>query len=142
MFFFFFLGDKTAFLWDVTTSNIIRKFEGHISKINSVCYNEDESVLVTGSYDSTVRIWDLKSHSFRSIDVIKSCKDSVSSIVVNKWEIIVGSIDGKVRTFDIRMGIITTDDMKHPVHSLSLSFDKKTYAASCLDSIIRLVDKE
>ncbi|EGR27255.1 mitogen-activated protein kinase organizer 1, putative [Ichthyophthirius multifiliis] len=135
-------GDKVAFLWDVSTGNILRKFEGHISKINTIVYSDDESVLITGSYDCKICFWDLKSHSYKPIDTIKICKDSVSKIVVDSHQVLVSSIDGKIRTFDIRMGILTTDDMKHPVHSFSLSNDKKTYAASCLDSNIRLLDRE
>lgn len=130
------------FFWDVKTDNIIRKFEGHISRINTVAFNDDESVLVSGSYDATVRFWDLKAHSYRPLDVIKDCKDSISKIAVNLYEVMVSSIDGKVRTYDLRMGLVTTDDMKHPVHKFSVSNDKKTYAASCMDGAIRLVDKE
>lgn len=54
----------------------------------------------------------------------------------------VSSIDGKVRTYDLRMGLVTADDMKSPVFRFSLSHDKKTYAATCMDGTIRLVDKE
>lgn len=135
-------GDKSVFYWDVKGNCIIRKFEGHISRINTVSFNDDESVLVSGSYDSTVRLWDLKAHSYKPLDVIKHCKDSVSKVIVNKHEILVSSIDGKVRTFDLRMGLSTTDDMKSPVHSFSLSNDGKTYAASCADGFIRLVDRD
>ena len=56
-------GDKNAYLWDVTSAKIIRKLTGHDSRINTVAYNLDESVLATGSYDGTIRLWDLKSHS-------------------------------------------------------------------------------
>jgi len=120
-----------AFLWDVKKDCVVRKFEGHISRINTVSFNDDESVLVTGSYDATVRFWDLKAHSFKPLEIIKDCKDSVSKIIVNGHEVIVSSIDGKVRTYDLRMGLSTTDDMKSPVLKFSLSSDKKTYAASC-----------
>lgn len=47
-----------------------------------------------------------------------------------------------MRTYDLRMGLMTTDDMKHPILRFSLSNDKKTYAASCIDGGIRLVDRE
>lgn len=130
------------FLWDVKSDKVFRKFEGHISRINTISYNDDESVLVSGSYDATARFWDLKSHSFKPIEVIKDFKDSVSNIIVNNHEVLISSIDGKVRTYDLRMGLVVTDDMKSPVMKFSLSNDKKTYAASCSDGAIRLVDRE
>lgn len=136
------IGDKLAFLWDVKADRLIRKFEGHNNRINSVTFNDDESVLVTGSYDMTVRFWDLKSHSNKHMDILKDFKDSVSKVIVNKYEVIASSIDGKVRSYDLRMGLVTTDDMKHPVLRIGLSNDKKTYSATCIDGGIRLVDRE
>lgn len=66
----------------------------------------------------------------------------MSKIVVNLYEVLISSIDGKLRTFDMRMGLVTTDDMKDPIIKFSLSHDKKSYAASCMDGAIRLVDRE
>lgn len=40
-------GDKTAFVWDVTTGKTIRKFTGHNSRINTCAWNNDFSVLTT-----------------------------------------------------------------------------------------------
>lgn len=54
-------GDRSVFLWDVATQQTIKKFQGHSGKVNAVAFNEDESVLASGSFDTTVRLWDLKS---------------------------------------------------------------------------------
>jgi len=48
-------GDKTIFIWDIKTGNTIRKFMGHFAQINCVAWNEDHSVLFSGSNDSTLR---------------------------------------------------------------------------------------
>jgi mitogen-activated protein kinase organizer 1 len=71
-------GDRTIFYWDVTTGDTIRRIPGHNSRINVVSLNDDASVVVSGrrkelfvtwpsylynalgSFDSTVKIWDLK----------------------------------------------------------------------------------
>ena len=53
-------GDRSVFLWDVMAGNTIRRIAGHMGRINVVEFNEDASVVVSGSYDSTVRIWDLR----------------------------------------------------------------------------------
>ncbi|EAS01217.1 MAP kinase organizer 1 (macronuclear) [Tetrahymena thermophila SB210] len=135
-------GDKSAFLWDVKSDKLLRKFEGHTNRINTVSFNDDESVVITGSFDTTIRFWDLKSNTYKPLDIFKDAQDSVSKVVINKYEVLASSIDGKVRTYDLRMGLVTNDDMKHPVLSFSLSNDKKTYAASCMDGGIRLVDRE
>jgi WD40 repeat protein len=41
-------GDRTAFLWDVTTGNTIKRMGGHMGKINIVDFNEDATVLASG----------------------------------------------------------------------------------------------
>lgn len=53
-------GDKNCFLWDVTQGEIVRRFSGHLGKVNTVSWNENDSVLATGSFDTTIRLWDTK----------------------------------------------------------------------------------
>jgi len=135
-------GDRMVFLWDVASARVIRKFRGHMSRVNCVAFNEDNSVLVTGSYDKTVRIWDCKSQSQDPIQVLEESKDSVSSLIVTRTEIISGSIDGTVRRYDIRAGTLLTDSMAHPVTSAHLSHDGNCILVSCLNNTLRLIDKE
>ncbi len=65
-------GDKQVFLWDVATGRVIRKFRGHDAKVNAVQYNQvtgENNVVVSGSYDKSVRIWDCKSNNIDPIQV-------------------------------------------------------------------------
>lgn len=62
-----------------------------------------------GSYDGTVRLWDLKSQSHKPLMVLSEAQDSISSVLVKDHQIIAGSIDGKVRVYDIRMGLLYVD---------------------------------
>ena len=41
-------GDKSVFLWDVQAGAVVRRFSGHNSKVNSVAFNHDGSVLASG----------------------------------------------------------------------------------------------
>ncbi|XP_076923160.1 uncharacterized protein LOC143585205 [Bidens hawaiensis] len=63
------------------------------------------------------------------------------SVCLTKTEIIAGSVDGTVRTFDIRMGRELSDDLGQPVNCISLSNDGNCVLASCLDSTLRLLDR-
>jgi len=50
-----------VFEWDVNRNCILRRFRSHTQRINSVAYNfPDCSLLLSGSYDRTVCVWDLK----------------------------------------------------------------------------------
>lgn len=43
------------------------------------------------------------------IQILEDAKDSISSVYISSYEIITGSIDEHVRTYDIRAGRLRTD---------------------------------
>eukprot|EP00746_Dinoflagellata_sp_MGD_P000194 gnl/MRDRNA2_/MRDRNA2_100354_c0_seq1.p1 gnl/MRDRNA2_/MRDRNA2_100354_c0~~gnl/MRDRNA2_/MRDRNA2_100354_c0_seq1.p1 ORF type:complete len:303 (-),score=54.13 gnl/MRDRNA2_/MRDRNA2_100354_c0_seq1:67-975(-) len=134
-------GDKFAFLWDVASGRVIRKFSGHERKINAVAFNSTETVCLTASHDKTVRIWDLKSRSNTPIQILSEASDSVLCLCICDAEIYTGSVDGGVRRYDLRAGQLTADHLLQPVSSLSLSADSACVLASTLDGAIRLLEK-
>ncbi|CAA3031199.1 WD repeat domain-containing 83 [Olea europaea subsp. europaea] len=134
-------GDRQVFYWDVATGRVIRKFRGHDSEVNAVKFNEYSSVVVSAGYDRSVRAWDCRSHSTEPIQIIDTFSDSVMSVCLTNTEIIAGSVDGTVRTFDIRIGREISDNLGQPVNCISLSNDANCILASCLDSTLRLLDR-
>jgi mitogen-activated protein kinase organizer 1 len=80
-------------------------------------------------------------HLLIDIQELDEAKDSVSSICMTENEIIAGSIDGNVRTYDIRKGALTTDCVGQPITSVKVSHDSNCLLISCLDDTIRLLDK-
>lgn len=140
-------GDRAAFLWDVATAVTIRRFGGnaqsHSSRINCVSFaGEDDSLIVSGGFDTTVRIWDTKSTSFKPIQVLDEARDSVTSIAVRGPEVVAGSVDGRVRTYDVRMGRCVTDVIGASVTSVSLTRDGKAMLVGSLDNKLRLMDRD
>ena len=134
-------GDRTIFLWDVADGRTIRKFRGHEARSNCVKWNSDCSVLASGSYDSTVRLWDCKSNSWDPIQILGEGKDSITSIDMTSYEILTGSVDGCVRSYDIRAGQLRTDLLGSPVTCVNFSHDRNCILASTTDSKVRLFDK-
>ncbi|XP_074269352.1 uncharacterized protein LOC141592536 [Silene latifolia] len=134
-------GDRQIFYWDVSNGRVIRKFRGHDSEVNAVKFNESASVIVSAGYDRSVRAWDCRSHSTEPIQIIDTFQDSVMSVCLTNSEIIAGSVDGTVRTFDIRIGRELSDVLGQPVNCISLSNDGNCILASCLDSTLRFLDR-
>jgi mitogen-activated protein kinase organizer 1 len=140
-------GDRSVFLWDVPNATTIRRFggnqQGHTSRINAVSFaGIEDSVLVSGSDDRSVRVWDVKSRNINPIMVFEEAADSVSSVVVREEEIIAGSVDGRVRSYDVRMGRCIEDTMPAAVTSVQMTGDGQAMLVGCLDSKIRLVDRK
>ena len=142
-------GDRTVFLWDVTTAQTLRRFSGHSGRVNCVCFaGEGDSLVVSGGFDTTVRIWDTRSggsgHGAKPLQTLSEARDAVSALAVRGPEIIVASVDGRVRCYDTRTGRMTTDVISGTagVTSLSLTRDGRSLLVGALDSRLRLLDRE
>lgn len=105
-----------------------------------MCLNDTSSVLLTGSYDKTICIWDLKSNMREPIQILSDFRDSVTSITISRYEIIAGCVDGTIRTYDIRMGQLKTDYLNDAITHIQLSRDQKCTLATCLGGPIQLIE--
>ncbi|PHH63462.1 hypothetical protein CDD81_5841 [Ophiocordyceps australis] len=137
-------GDRAVFLWDVASAKTTCRFggtQGHTARINSVCFaGEGDALLVSGSFDTSVRVWDTRSSASRPVQVLAEAKDAVTALAVRGAELLAGSVDGRVRSYDVRMGRCTTDVIGASVTSLCLARDGRSVLVGSLDSRLRLMD--
>ena len=56
-------------------------------------------------------------------------------------QVLGGSVDGSIRQFDIRMGMMFTDTLHEAVTGIAVSHDGNCVLASCLDNSLKLLDK-
>jgi WD40 repeat protein/serine/threonine protein kinase len=54
-------NDKSGFvkLWDASTGELVRSFDGHGDSVLSIVFSRDGSRMLTSSYDKTARLWDV-----------------------------------------------------------------------------------
>ncbi|XP_043844264.1 WD repeat domain-containing protein 83 isoform X1 [Dromiciops gliroides] len=102
-------SDRAVLFWDVASGQILRKFRGHAGKVNCVQFNEEATVIVSGSIDSSVRCWDCRSRRPDPVQILDEAKDGISSIKLSDHEILAGSVDGRSRRYDLRMGELAAD---------------------------------
>ncbi|GAM18603.1 hypothetical protein SAMD00019534_017780 [Acytostelium subglobosum LB1] len=137
-------AERQLFQWDISSGEVVRRFKGHAETINTIVVNNDSSLLLSGSYDKKIKIWDLKSRNADPIQVLNEAQDSITSVIINDEdnEIISTSVDGSVRTYDVRMGKLRTDQLHHPLTSVYLTHDKRCLLVSSMDSCVRLLEKK
>lgn len=148
-------GDRTVFLWDVATAQTVRRFshhtEGHVGRVNCVAMGGADdpeshpSLVISGGFDTTVRVWDARAGGTgfgRPVQVLDDAADAISAVAVRGADIIAGSVDGRVRSYDVRVGRVTVDVVGASVTSLGLSSDGKALLVGSLDSRVRLMDRE
>jgi mitogen-activated protein kinase organizer 1 len=137
-------ADRNLWVVDLITKQTLRKYSGqHLGRINSVATGSD--LYVTGSYDAKVMVWDAKNRgSSAPIQVFSDAKDSVTSvqIVPDSAAIRTASVDGCVRTYDVRYGRVTIDKVQSPITGMAMTRDEQFVALSCLDGRIRLVEAD
>ena len=54
------IGNPGIYLWDVKRREILRHLEGHQNWVVALTFSADGRLLISGSGDSTARVWDVK----------------------------------------------------------------------------------
>lgn len=135
-------NDRVPMVWDVGTGQVIRHLKGFGMRVNSLLFAQDSTLMIGGSDDRSVRIWDLRSRENAPTDSMSDASDAITCVAAVGTKIISSSVDGHVRVYDVRQGILHTDCIGVPVTHISVSNDGKCVLASCLDSRLRLLETD
>lgn len=54
-------NDRMVKLFSAADSTLVKTFEGHTDLVRSVAMDKQHNMIVSGSYDQSVRMWDVKS---------------------------------------------------------------------------------
>ena len=121
---------------DVAVSTL----EGHGSAVNSVCFSPDGSLLASGSWDDTIRLWDVRTG--KRLRTLTGHLDGVLSVCFSPDGNLLasGSWDDTIRLWDVRTGkrLRTLTGHKSNVNSVSFSPDGSLLASGSSDETIRL----
>lgn len=163
-------GDRAVFLWDVARAVTIRRFVGHEARVDSVAFGgvtvgKDGTgdntggggvvgtlgqVLVSGSFDKTVRLWDVRGGGKQGcVMTLGEARDGVLTVGCDPDEARVwsGGADGRLREYDIRQGMLREDAIGSPVTCVTMARNHAADdSAACflvgsLDGKIRLMDR-
>lgn len=134
--------DRSLIYWDVTTAQPLRRLRCHAGGVTCIAFSEDSNVAISGGRDNLVMCWDIRTRKLEPIQTMNDAKDGITRIIVNEFEIVVSSLDGCIRRYDLRKGEITCDNVGESIVYISQTKDTKCTLVACTDNALRLLDND
>lgn len=123
-----------------------RTLKGHSSWVDAVAISKDGQILVSGSYDNTIKLWDLPTG--KSVYTLVGHSSSVHSVAISadKKTVVSGSDDGTMRVWNAATGelIRTVKDSASQrntatkVQSVSISQDGQKFVSGGDDRTVKI----
>ena len=118
-------------MWDVALGRLLNTLEGHYSSVNSVAVTPDNTKIVSGSSDYTIKVWDLTA-SRRLLNTMEGHSSYVNSVAVTPdgTKIVSGSDDKTVKVWDLNNGLNTfSSKFDSEIPSIAISNKKRNIMA-------------
>jgi WD40 repeat protein len=117
--------------------NFYRIVSRHESNITSVSFSPDGKSILTGSQDSTARLWDMQGNL---LQLFKGHQGIIFSVTFSPdgKTILTGSMDKTARLWDLRGNLLHEFDGHRGIISVTFSPDGKTILTGSMDKTARL----
>ncbi|KAL4401950.1 catalytic step 2 spliceosome protein [Malassezia pachydermatis] len=136
--------DRAVMVWDVASGQTLRRFNAHTGRIHDVKFagaRDEGSLLYAAGSDTILRAYDLRAAgAWRPIFEATEATDAILALALTPGSVHTASVDGKLRTYDVRMGELRTDTLDEPITSLCPTQDGAAMLVSMLSSTHRLMD--
>ncbi|XP_061828417.1 autophagy-related protein 16-1 isoform X1 [Nerophis lumbriciformis] len=131
-------NDFASRIWTLEDYRLRHTLTGHSGKVLAARFLLDNARIVSGSYDRTLKLWDLRSKvCMKTVFTGSSCND----IVCTEQCVMSGHFDKKVRFWDIRAESIVQElELQGRVTSLDLNHDRMDLLTCSRDDLVKIVD--
>ncbi|KAJ5026028.1 sulfur metabolite repression control protein-like protein SconB [Bipolaris maydis] len=113
-----------------------RILKGHTNGV--MCLQFDDEVLITGSYDATVKVWDLKTGQV--IRTLTGHSQGIRSLQFEDSKLITGSLDNTIKIWNWRTGALIKTLNAHSQGVIGLHMAGKLLASGSSDNTIVVHD--
>lgn len=126
----------TAWKYGRCTTKILR---GHTNGV--MCLQFDDNMLISGSYDSTVKIWDL--NTGEEIRTLTGHGSGIRCLQFDdKGKLMTGSLDNTLKLWNWRTGACLRTFQAHTAGIITLHFVGRYVASGSMDKTVRVWDSE
>lgn len=109
-------------------------FRGHTNGV--MCLQFDDHVLATGSYDATIKIWDLA--TCEEIRTLKGHESGIRCLQFDETKLISGSIDRTIKVWNWHTGDCLSTYTGHSGGVIGLHFDSALLASGSMDKTVKI----
>ncbi|QPG73344.1 hypothetical protein FOA43_000654 [Brettanomyces nanus] len=114
---------------------VIRKFEGHSDGV-LCCQYDNNNLLMTGSYDKTVKIWNVETGKL--LRTLTGHTRGVRTLAFDDQKLITGGIDGTIKVWNYRTGQCISTYTGHNEGVISVDFYDKVIISGSADSTVKV----
>ncbi|KAE9406476.1 WD40 repeat-like protein [Gymnopus androsaceus JB14] len=119
----------------------VRTLKGHTDGVMCLQYSETLAhpsfpVLITGSYDRTVRVWNLETGV--ELHCLKGHTRAIRALQFDDVKLITGSMDSTLKVWDWRRGRCIRTLSGHSEGVVCLNFDSNVLASGSVDTTIKV----
>jgi len=112
----------------------IKTFKGHDNGVT--CLQFDENILVTGSYDAKIKIWDI--NTGKEIRTLTGHTMGIRAIKFVDNKLFSGSLDNTVKVWNWQTGECVSTLRGHTEGVISVDYDGKFLASGSIDKNIKV----
>ena len=111
-------------------------FKGHTNGVMCLQFCDDLNVLATGSYDATIKIWDLE--SCEEIRTLQGHDSGIRCLQFDDTKLISGSLDRTIKVWNWHTGECISTYTGHSGGVVGLNFDGAILASASMDTTVKI----
>ena len=100
------LDTYNIFVWSLKTGDLIDVLNGHTGPVSCLAFSHINDILISGSWDNTVKMWELYTKKGISETYEHNSKITAIALSPNDKEVAVSTLNGELYTWDIETSSI------------------------------------
>lgn len=113
-------------------------FKGHTNGV--MCLQFDDKIMITGSYDSTAKVWDVQTG--QELRTLKGHSSGIRCLQFDDTKLMTGSLDNTIKLWNWKTGACSRTFPAHNAGITTLHFSGPWVASGSMDQTIRVWNSE